>query len=101
MNLEKKDISELIQLIKYPLLTEKSTELYKKNQYTYIVDKRLSKPQIKHILELLFNIKILSINTLVEPIKKKKKGKITGTYPIYKKVFIKIQPIDATSILEI
>jgi large subunit ribosomal protein L23 len=37
----------MIDLVKYPVITEKSYRLIEKNQYTFDVDPRLTKPQIK------------------------------------------------------
>jgi large subunit ribosomal protein L23 len=37
----------MIDLVKYPVLTEKSTRLLENNQYTFDVDLRLTKPKIK------------------------------------------------------
>lgn len=37
----------MIDLIKYPIITEKSCRLIEKNKYTFDVDKKLTKPQIK------------------------------------------------------
>jgi ribosomal protein L23 len=40
------DLGSLLNLIKYPSLTEKSINLYGDRQYTFIVDRSLSKLQI-------------------------------------------------------
>jgi large subunit ribosomal protein L23 len=37
----------MIDLVKYPVITEKSYRLIEKNQYTFDVDPRLTKPQKK------------------------------------------------------
>ena len=37
----------VIDLVKYPVLTEKSTRLLENNQYTFDVDLRLTKTKIK------------------------------------------------------
>ena len=42
------DLGSLLNLIKYPSLTEKSINLYGDRQYTLIVDRHLSKLQIKY-----------------------------------------------------
>ncbi len=40
----------MIDLVKYPVLTEKSVRLIENNQYTFDVDLRLHKPQIKKLI---------------------------------------------------
>ena len=44
----------MIDLVKYPVLTEKSVRLIENNQYTFDVDLRLSKPQVKKLIEDFF-----------------------------------------------
>lgn len=81
----------MIDLIKYPVITEKSVRLIEKNKYTFDVDKRLTKLQIKKILENLFEINIISINTHLPPIKKKRLGLKQGFKIRYKRVIITIK----------
>jgi large subunit ribosomal protein L23 len=49
--------------LKLQLLTEKSIIELENNKYTFKVDINLSKTQIKQIIEELFDIKVLNINT--------------------------------------
>lgn len=81
----------MIDLIKYPIITEKSCRLIEKNKYTFDVDKKLTKPQIKKILENLFKINIISVNTHLPPIKKKRLGLKQGYKARYKRVIITIK----------
>ena len=71
-------------------MTEKSTRLVEKNQYTFFVHIKLNKNQIKFILENLYKIKILSINTYRIPKKRKRFSKFEGYKSTYKKAIIKI-----------
>ena len=81
----------MIDLIKYPVITEKSCRLIEKNKYTFDVDKKLTKSQIKKILENLFKINIISVNTHLPPIKKKRLGLKQGYKVRYKRVIITIK----------
>lgn len=81
----------MIDLIKYPVITEKSCRLIEKNKYTFDVDKKLTKSQIKQILENLFKINITSVNTHLPPIKKKRLGLKQGYKARYKRVIITIK----------
>ena len=60
----------MIDLVKYPVLTEKSVRLIENNQYTFDVDLRLSKPQIKQLFEELFKVNVIGVNTHRPPRKK-------------------------------
>nr|AYO28730.1 ribosomal protein L23 [Neotessella volvocina] len=86
-----KKINELLNLIKYPSVTEKSINLYGNRQYTFIVDRNLRKIEIKYILENIFNITITKINTCILPIKQRRVGKFLGKRPQYKKAYIKLK----------
>jgi large subunit ribosomal protein L23 len=88
------NLGNLLKLIKYPSLTEKSINLYGERQYTFIVDRSLTKTQIKFILENIFNVKIIKVNTAVLPHKKRRVGKSLGNLPIYKKAYVKLRDGD-------
>jgi len=85
-----KYMGKAIDAIKYPIITEKSTSLFEKNQYTFVVDRNLDKEIIKKTIELLFNVKVTKINTSVLPKKKRRLGKYIGYKPNYKKAIVKL-----------
>ena len=88
------NLSNLLNLVKYPSLTEKSINLYGDSQYTFIVDKALTKTQIKYILEKVFAVTIISVNTAILPSKTRRVGKSIGKRSQYKKVYIKLKKGD-------
>lgn len=53
----------MIDLVKYLVLTEKSVRLIENNQYTFDIDIRLTKPQIKKLIEDFFQVKVVAVNT--------------------------------------
>nr|YP_009105515.1 ribosomal protein L23 [Lobosphaera incisa]AIT94257.1 ribosomal protein L23 [Lobosphaera incisa]AIY30203.1 ribosomal protein L23 [Lobosphaera incisa] len=81
----------MIDLVKYPVLTEKSVRLIENNQYTFDVDLRLSKPQIKKLIEKLFTVKVVGVNTHRLPRKKKRLGAFQGYKTQYKRVIITVK----------
>nr|ALO21666.1 ribosomal protein L23 [Stephanosphaera pluvialis] len=90
----KKDftIKSMIDLIKYPVITEKtSVALSRNRQYTFDVDKRLSKKEIKKIFEELFNVNVVGINTHIPPRKTVRVGMARGFRPLYKRAIITLQ----------
>ena len=60
-------------VIKSPIITEKSSELAQNNNtMTFSVDTKANKTQIKQAIEKVFNVKVDSVNTInVKPKKKK------------------------------
>lgn len=79
-------------LIKYPVITEKSyIALFKNRQYAFDVDTRLTKSQIKILFEKLFSVKIVSINTQIPPRKKLRVASAKGYKTQYKRVYFTLQ----------
>ncbi len=60
----------IYELIRAPLITEKSTLLSEHNQVTFRVPLDASKPEIKAAIENLFKVKVTAVNTL------RQKGKV-------------------------
>nr|YP_009495882.1 ribosomal protein L23 [Plagiogramma staurophorum]AWT38321.1 ribosomal protein L23 [Plagiogramma staurophorum] len=75
-------------IIKYPIITDKSTRLLENNQYSFTVDRYSNKVIIKAAIEYLFNVKVIKITTCHLPRKKKRVGKYIGWKPRYKKVIV-------------
>lgn len=53
-------------MILEPVITEKSTNLAKAGKYTFRVDKRLTKNDIRLLVTKIFGVKVLSVKTLKE-----------------------------------
>ena len=63
-------------VIRTPVITEKSTLVSEHNQVVFKVAPDATKPAIKAAVEALFNVKVTSVNTLVSKGKSKRwKGK--------------------------
>lgn len=63
----------MLDLVKYPVIsTEKATRLIENNQFSFDVDVRLTKPQIRKLVEEFFNVKVLAVNTHRPPRKNKR-----------------------------
>ena len=52
-------------IVKRPIITEKSMELIEENKYTFEVDKNANKAEIKHAIEAIFEgVKVKKVRTL-------------------------------------
>jgi len=81
-----------LDLIKYPVITEKSyIGLFKNRQYTFDVHMSLTKTQIRKLFEGLFNVNIIGINTQIPPRKRIRVGTKMGYRPQYKRVIVTLQ----------
>ena len=88
------NLGDLLNLIKYPSLTEKSINLYGDRQYTFIVDRVLTKTQIKYIIEKIFKVEISQVNTCILPTKTRRVGRFVGKRSRYKKAYVKLKEGD-------
>ncbi|MEG0553743.1 MAG: 50S ribosomal protein L23 [Bacilli bacterium] len=79
-------------IIKSPILTEKSSTLQQNaNTYTFSVDTKANKTQIKQAIEAIFNVKVEEVNTINVRAKYKKVGKYAGKTNKVKKAIIKLK----------
>ena len=91
------------QIIRYPLITEKSTILREdKNKYTFRVDKRANKIEIKKAIEAIFDdVEVLSVNTInVRGKPKRSRTNQRGRRSDWKKAIITLRPDDTIEIYE-
>lgn len=77
-------------LIKRPIITERSTELMEDGKYVFEVDKRANKTEIGQAVEKLFGVKVEKVNTLRAPGKKKRVGRFVGYTSERKKAIVKL-----------
>ncbi len=78
-----------------PLITEKSEILTNElNQYSFVVDRRANKIEIKNAIEDMYNVTVDSVNTAIMPSKEKVRntrgGSSRGRRSAYKKAIVKL-----------
>ena len=91
---------ELYDVIRAPLVTEKSTMVSENNQVMFKVAMSATKPDIKEAVERLFNVKVLAVNTLIRKGKVRKFRAVKGQQSDFKKAIVTLeegQTIDITS----
>lgn len=87
-----------VQIIKYPIITDKATRLLENNQYSFVVAPYSDKITIKNSIEYLFDVKVIKINTCRLPRKKKRVGKYIGWKPQYKKAIVTLREGDVINL---
>ena len=78
-------------IIKAPIITEKSSNLATNNVITFSVDVRANKTQIKQAIEKIFNVKVENVNTVNVKPKKKRVGRYVGKTNKVKKAIVKLK----------
>jgi large subunit ribosomal protein L23 len=77
-------------IILWPFVTEKSNYDIAEGKYTFIVDRRATKTEIRKAVEKLFNVKVINVNTINYEGKEKRMGVHVGKTPKWKKAIVKI-----------
>jgi large subunit ribosomal protein L23 len=84
---------ELYQIIKRPLITEKSTVAREESgKYQFEVDRRANKIEIGQAVEKLFKVKVLDVRVMNVSGKNKRVGKNIGRTQDWKKAIVKLVP---------
>ena len=74
-----------------PVMSEKSYDGIQSKKYTFVVDKKATKTQIKNAIEEIFKVDVDSVNTINARGKLKRQGKYEGMTPSYKKAIIQLK----------
>ncbi|MHC1726277.1 MAG: 50S ribosomal protein L23 [Syntrophobacteraceae bacterium] len=81
------------QILKRPLVTEKSTaEKDLRNKLCFEVDRRANKIQIKDAVEKIFKVNVLDVATISMKGKVKRVGRHFTKQPDWKKAVVTIKP---------
>ena len=85
-----------------PIITEKTTNLANnKLQYTFAVDPRANKVEIKNAIEEIFEVKVVAVRTINVRRKPKRMQKFEGFKPAYKKTIVRLMPGQTISVFEV
>ena len=83
-----------------PVVSEKSYGLLDENKYTFLVDPRANKTQIKIAVEQIFGVKVLSVNTINRQGKTRRTRYGLGRRAHTKRAIISVAPGDRTDIFQ-
>lgn len=93
-------MEHVYDVIRKPIVTEKSVALMEQNKYTFVVDKRATKTEIKHAVEKVFNVKVINVATMNMKGKLRTMGKTQGYRPDWKKAIVTLAEGSRIEILE-
>jgi len=89
-------------LVREPIITEQSFRLIEDhNRYTFKVDVKANKVEIKKAIEAIFDVVVIKVNTINVKPKFKKMGQHEGYTAAYKKAIVELkegQTIEAFNI---
>lgn len=87
-------------VIKKPLISEKAMDLVSENKYSFFVEPKSNKIEIKYAIEQLFNVKVLDVRTMNVKGKYKRMGKTAGYRSDRKKAIITLAEGDKIEVFE-
>lgn len=84
-----------MEILKKPLITEKASALSEKaGKYTFLVEKKANKVEIKKAVEKMYGVNVEEVNTLIIASKPKNRNTktrvISGRKGSYKKAIVKV-----------
>ena len=85
-------MQRLYDVIKRPIVTEKSTDIgEKQNAYVFEVQRNADKTEVRLAVEKLFNVKVDTVNTMIVHGKLKRVKQYFGRRPKWKKAIVTLQ----------
>ncbi|MBB6216819.1 large subunit ribosomal protein L23 [Anaerosolibacter carboniphilus] len=79
-------------IIKRPIISERSMDDMQEKRYTFEVSKKANKVEIKKAVEKIFGVKVEKVNTMVVLGKYKRMGMHVGKRPDWKKAIVTLTP---------
>jgi len=83
-----------------PIVSEKSYAGLERNTYTFLVDPRANKTEIKEAIQQIWNVRVLNVNTMNRKGKVKRTRLGSGKRPDQKRAVVKLAAGDSIEIFE-
>ena len=90
----------IYEVIRRPLVTEKSTRLSERNKYVFEVNKKASKDQVRLAVEKAFNVGVIDVHVVTMPGEAKRMGKRQVVAPAWKKAIVTLKEGDKIQFFE-
>jgi large subunit ribosomal protein L23 len=85
-----------------PVVSEKSYDLIQfNNTYTFVVDKRTNKTEVRQAVEDIFDVKVVGVNTINRKGKRKRTGYTIGKRADTKRALVRLADGDTIDIFEV
>jgi len=90
----------IYEVIKRPVVTEKSTVAQQDNKYTFAVDRKATKHDVRDAIEHVFKVTVENVSTIKMPSKYKRVGKNIGKTSPWKKAIVTLKEGDRIEFME-
>jgi len=92
---------ETYEIIKRPLITEKTSKLIEERKYTFEVARDANKIEVKQAVEKAFEVKVTDVNIINERRKARKVGKYEGLRPAVRKAIVTLAEGQKLDVFEV
>lgn len=82
---------QITEVLKKPIITEKTYKMMEKNKFVFVIDNNATKIMVKKSFEIIFDKKVESINIIKKKSKKKRVGRFVGKTKRVKKAVITLK----------
>ncbi len=89
-----------LDILRRPLITEKSTLMQDEGRYAFEVSRSATKLQVKRAVEMAFGVSVVKVNTMNVRGKRKRYGPRTSARKSWKKALVTLAPGDNITIFE-
>jgi len=90
----------LYEVLRRPLITEKTTFLQAEGKYAFEVAESASKPQIRQAVEKAFKVGVTEVNVMRVPGRRRRAGRRQIASPSWKKAIVTLKPGDKIELFE-
>ena len=90
----------LYEVLRRPLITEKNTMLQAQGKYVFEVAEEANKHQIKQAVEKAFKVKVMLVNVMTVPGKRRRVGRRLVLTPSRKKAIVTLKSGDKIELFE-
>jgi len=90
----------LYEVLRRPLITEKSTTLQAQGKYAFEVAREATKHQIQQAVEKAFKVSVSAVNVMTVPGKTRRMGRRVTSTPSWKKAIVTLKPGDKIELFE-
>jgi large subunit ribosomal protein L23 len=90
----------LTEVLRRPLITEKSTTLQTRNKYAFEIADGANKPLVKQAVEKAFKVKVTGVNVITVPGKMRRVGRRQVKTLPWKKAIVTLQAGDKIEFFE-
>jgi len=91
----------LTDIIKGPIITEKLDQAREQfHQYSFLVDRRANKTEIRHAIEKLFKVNVTDVRTSITRGKAKRIGRSIGQRPNWKRAVVTLKEGQSIDLFE-